>query len=251
MRKEHINVLERIIRIGLFLLPPVALIVGSNIYGKILLPGVGDLFFPFITGKGFYFRFIIEFIFTFWVVLALFDSRFRPRMTPVMWALGATMAVLTLSTIFGENPYHSFWSNYERMEGLVGHLHLFVFFVVITSVFKSSVDWKKFFFVSFGTSLIVSSYAYLQSLGFIHLYQSGERVDATFGNAAYLAIYIVFHLFLAFYFLISENKRWLRYTFGALILFELPVVFLTATRGAILGLIGGVVLLALLFALLN
>src|SRR3989344_7705561 len=201
MRSDYINILAKIVRIGLFLIPPVALIIGGNIFGKILLPGVGDLFFPFITGKGFYFRIIVEIIFALWVIIALFDQRFRPRMTPVMWALSATLFVLTLSTIFGENPYRSFWSNYERMEGLVSHLHLFAFFLVITSMFKSVIEWRKFFFVSFGVSLIVSIYAYLQSLGFLRLYQSGERVDATFGNSTYLAIYIIFHLFLALYFL--------------------------------------------------
>lgn len=261
MQNEYIKVLSKIIRVGLFLIPPVALIIGGNIFGKILLPGVGDLFFPFITAKAFYFRIIVEIIFTLWVVVALFDSKFRPRMTPVMWAIGATLAVLTLSTIFGENPYRSFWSNYERMEGLVAYLHLFAFFVVITSVFKSATDWKKFFFVSFGASFIVSLYAYFQSLGLIRLYQSGERVDATFGNSAYLAIYIIFNIFLALYFLISakggsvsggkENRNWSRYILTSLILFELPVVFLTATRGAILGLAGGIVLFALLYALLN
>ena len=133
MQNDYTKVLVKVVRVGLFLIPPVALIVGGNFFGKILLLGVGDLFFPFITGKGFYFRIIVEIIFALWVIIALFDSRFRPRMTPVMWALGATLAILTLSTIFGENPYRSFWSNYERMEGLVGHLHLFAVFFVLNS----------------------------------------------------------------------------------------------------------------------
>ena len=45
-----------------------ALIVGGNIYGKILLPWVGDLFFPFITAKNFYFRIIVEVIFSLWAI---------------------------------------------------------------------------------------------------------------------------------------------------------------------------------------
>ena len=251
MRSDYINILAKIVRIGLFLIPPVALIIGGNIFGKILLPGVGDLFFPFITGKGFYFRIVIEIIFALWVIIALFDHRFRPRLTPVMWAYGATIAVLALSTFFGENPYRSFWSNYERMEGFVSHLHLFAFFLIITSMFKSVTDWKKFFFVSFGISLFTSFYAYLQALGLLRVYQSSERVDATFGNSAYLAIYIIFHLFLALYFFLKEENRAIRYVLGALILFEFPVVFLTATRGAILGLIGGIVLLSLLYLFLS
>lgn len=251
MQNDYLRVITKIIRIGLFLLPPVALIVGGNFFGKIFLPGIGDLFFPFITAKGFYFRIIVEIIFALWVILASFDARFRPKMTPLVWAISATLGVLVLSTIFGENPYKSFWSNYERMEGLVGHLHLFAFFVVLISMFKDFTDWRKFFFVSLGVSFLVSSYAYFQSLGIIRIYQSGDRLDATLGNSTYLAIYIIFHLFIALYFLLKEDKKWLRYMLGALILFEMPVIFLTATRGAVLGLLGGIALFAILSVFLN
>lgn len=247
MSEKSIDKIVKALKFGLFLLPLVPLIVGGSIYGKILLPGAGDLFFPFITGKAFYFRIIVEILFALWVLVASFDKKYRPKSTPVLWAILATVFVLTLSTIFGANPYRSFWSNYERMEGLIGHLHLLAFFLVLTSVFLNHKDWKRFFLVSLGASFLVSSYAYFQSLGLIKVFQSSERVDATIGNSTYLAIYLVFHIFLALYLLLKEDKKWLRYILGFFMAYEIPVVFLTATRGAILGLIGGGFLLALFF----
>lgn len=248
MRQSTIDSVVKTIKFGLYALPFLALVVAGNFYAKILLPGVGGLFFPFITSKAFYFRIIVEILFALWVFVAVFDFRFRPKFSPIFWAVSALFFVLALSTVFSVNPYKSFWSNYERMEGLVGHIHLFLYFLVLTSVFKKFSDWKKFFYISFAVSFLVSSYAYFQSLGLIKVYQSTERVDATMGNSSYLAIYIVFHLFLVLYFLLREEKIWLRNLFGALIIYEAPIVFLTATRGAILGLLGGVFILSLGFA---
>ena len=249
MSESSLNTAVKALKIGLFLLPLAPLIVGGGFYGKILLPGAGDLFFPFITGKAFYFRTIIEILFALWVFVACFDKRYRPKATPALWAIIATVFALSLSTVFGANPYRSFWSNFERMEGLVGHLHLLAFFVVLTSVFLRYEDWKKFFSVSLVASFLVSSYGYFQSLGFIKVFQSSERVDATLGNSTYLAIYLVFHLFLALYFLLKEDRRWLRCVFAGLIVYEIPVIFLTATRGAILGLLGGGIILAVFFGI--
>ena len=251
MREIDINRIARLIKAGLFVLPFLALIVGGSFWGKLLFPGAGELFFPFITGKNFFFRIIVEILFALWIFIAVFDRRFRPKMTPVLWGILATISMLTLSTIFSANPYRSFWSNYERMEGLIGHLHLFAYFLILTSVFLKEFDWKRFFFVSLGVSFIVSSYGYLQSLGVLRVFQSSERIDSTLGNSTYLAIYIVFHIFIALYFLFKEDKKLLKYCLSAVILYEIPIVFLTATRGSIFGLLGGGILLSIFFSLFS
>ena len=245
LRSNYVEIAVKVIKVGLCALPFLALIVAGNFYAKILMPGVGGLFFPFITAKAFYFRILVEILFALWVFAAVFDARVRPKFSPIFWAFSTLIFILALSTIFGVNPYRSFWSNFERMEGFVGHIHLFIYFLILTSVFKNFSDWRKFFFVSFVVSFIISSYAYFQSLGLIKVYQSTERVDATMGNASYLAIYIVFNLFLALYFATKEDRNWLRFLLFGLIIYEVPVVFLTATRGAILGLLGGTFILLL------
>src|SRR3989344_7787760 len=83
-----------------------------------------SLFFPFITGKNFFFRIIVEVIFGFYVALAILNRDFRPKKSPLLLVLTLFFAVVTLAALFGVDPYHSFWSNFERMEGLITHLHL-------------------------------------------------------------------------------------------------------------------------------
>ncbi len=227
-----------------------AIVIG--LFGIILITPFyvsGTMFFPFITGKNFFFRIVVEIIFALWLILAMADSRYRPQKSIVLYAVSATVFVLILSTIFGANPYRSFWSNYERMEGLIGHLHLFAYFLVLSAIFITQKEWRRFFYAMSISGAAMAVYGYLQAFGVVAIsIQSGPRADGTFGNASYMAIFMVFAAFISAYLYFSEDKKWLKNIFATLVIFEIPVVFLTATRGAILGLIGGVVLLVLLLA---
>ena len=259
MSQKTINNIVLVVKIGLFVLPALSLIVAGNFFANIFLPGVGDLFFPFITGKNFFFRIIVEILFALWAAAAIFDKKYRPGASPIFWAVLATVGVLALSTIFGENPYHSFWSNYERMEGLVTHLHLLAYFVMLISVFKNETNWRRFFYSSIAVSFIITIYSYLQFFGKLEIHQSSDRLDATLGNSTYLAIFLIFNIFLAAYYLLKparqlaggEQRISARSLLAFVVVLEIPVVFLTATRGAILGLIGGAVLFALIIAWLE
>jgi tetratricopeptide (TPR) repeat protein len=74
------------------------------------------------------------------------------------------------------------------------------------------------------------------------------RVDGTFGNPSYLAVYLLFHVFIALFFMWQERKnKTLRWVYGILIASQIFALYHTATRGAILGLLGGI----LVFAALN
>ena len=190
-------------------------------------------------------------MFFLWVFVACFDKNYRPRKSPVLIALVATLFFLTLATIFGANPYRSFWSNFERMEGLVGHIHLFAYFLVLVSILRKEKDWKWFFTSLLGASFILTIYGFLQYFGVLAVHQGGTRLDATLGNATYYAIFMIFHLFiigLLFYW--SKNK-WIRSALGILFILDVLLVFMAATRGAILGLFGGAVIFALLMLFFN
>ncbi|MEQ1500452.1 MAG: O-antigen ligase family protein [Parcubacteria group bacterium] len=209
----------------------------------------GSMFFPFIAGKGFTFRILVEVLFGLFALLAFIDPDYRPKLSWITKAVLVFVLAIFVSDIFGANPYKSFWSNYERMEGFVLLAHLAMYYVVASSVFKTRVEWSRLFDVSILASLLVSLYGFLQLFGLATINQGGVRVDSTFGNAAYLAIYLVFHIFLCLYFMASPGqKKWKLYTYGIIGLLEMIVLYYTATRGAILGLIGGLFLTALLLA---
>jgi len=226
--------LSSIILFGLFVLPFIPLFVSTS------------MFFPFITGKNFAFRIIVEIVFVLWIVLALFDKTYRPKLSWLFYSVMALIGVTTLATIFGVNPYQSFWSNYERMEGLVTLLHLGALFTVLISVFKNELIWRKYFYTSLVSNALVLAYGIGQLMGVAQIHQGGVRLDASLGNAAYLATYCLFHIFLACYFLFKNKSGWTRWLLGFSIVANLFILYFTATRGAILGLIGGILIASLL-----
>ena len=229
------NILNYGIITGLFIIPFIAFIVP------------GAMFFPFIAGKGFTFRIIVEIIFGLYLILATIESQYRPKMSWIIKAVvGFTLAIL-VADLFGANVYKSFWSNYERMEGFVLIAHLVMYYIVASSFIKTTSKWTQYFNVTIGASVIICLYSVLQLAGKIAINQGGVRVDATFGNASYLAIYLVFHIFLALYMLLSKaEKKWQKWAYGLIALFEIFILYFTATRGAILGLIGGLLLSAII-----
>jgi O-antigen ligase/tetratricopeptide (TPR) repeat protein len=229
------TVLRRLVIVGVFLVPFVPLIVANQ------------FFFPFITGKNFAFRIIVESIFGAWVLLALLKAEYRPRGSWILYALSAFVGVILLADALSPNAFKSFWSNFERMEGGIGLLHLFAYFVVLVSVFKSEKLWGRLAATSLGVSAIVGGYSLLQLAGAFEIHQGGLRIDATLGNATYFAAYMLFHCFIALVCAVRSRGfvRWALIAFAA---FAALLIFFSATRGTTLGLIGGISLAALLAA---
>ncbi|MDO8589665.1 MAG: O-antigen ligase family protein [bacterium] len=225
---------RNIILVGLFLVPFVPFLVSSS------------LFFPFITTKAFTWRIIVEIVFAVWVLLALYDVDSRPKKSVILYAVVGFLVIVGVADLFGVAPVKSFWSNFERMEGFITLLHLGMFFVVTSSVFRE-IDWKRWWNVSLVASFLMVLYCILQIIGLRAINQGGVRVDGTLGNAIYLAVYMLFHIFIALLFLWREWKNVaLRWVYGLLILSQAFILYQTATRGAILGLIGGIFIMAVL-----
>src|SRR3989344_2476427 len=226
--------LKWIIFAGLFIVPFIPFLVYSS------------FFFPFITSKAFTWRIIIEIVFAAWILLALLDANYRPKKSVILYAVFGFLVIIGLADFFGVAPVKSFWSNFERMEGYITLLHLGMFFLVISSVFKE-VNWKRWWNVSLVASFLMVLYSVLQIIGLKTINQGGVRVDGTLGNAIYLAVYMLFHIFIASLFMWREWKNVaLRWVYGLLILAQAFILYYTATRGAILGLLGGLLVVAVL-----
>ncbi len=184
--------LERITLGGIFFIPIVPLIVTNF------------LFFPYISGKNFFFRIVVEIIFAAWVILALRDPQYRPKKSALLIATTLFVIFMAMSAIFGESPSKSFWSNFERMEGVVGYLHVFMFmFVAACSLTKER--FRTFFHINLGVATVVACYGVLQHLGIFLISQNEIRVDATLGNPIYMAAYMLMCFFIAAYFLLEKN----------------------------------------------
>lgn len=223
------SILKWIVVGGLFLLPISVLLVTNS------------LFFPFITGKAFYYRIIVEIVFAAWILLMLGNPEYRLYKQKIYYVLFAFLGVLFISNILSEFPYKAFWSNFERMDGWIALVHHVAFFVVISSVFTTYKLWEKFWKLTLAVSVIVCFYGFLQKIGVLQSIQGGYRVDGTFGNPAYLAVYNLFNVFLAAWFLYKSRSKGLKVLYGLIGLFNLLNLFWTATRGAIVGLVVGIV----------
>jgi len=232
------RILRNILIGGVFLVPFIPLIIANS------------MFFPFITGKNFAFRILVELLFGGWVILAFLRTAYRPRFSWLLVSVAAFVGIITLADIFGEDPWKSFWSNFERMDGLITLLHLFAYFVVVQAVLNTEKLWNRFWNTSVGVSVFMGFYGILQLAGLISIRQGGDRLDGTFGNATYLAVYMLFHIFITMILLARwRGASWVRYLYGAIVALQLLIIYFTATRSSILGLIGGALLATLLIAI--
>jgi O-antigen ligase/tetratricopeptide (TPR) repeat protein len=229
------------IYIGLFSMPFLALVVANGLY------------FPFITGKNFAFRIIIEVVFALWVILALYAPEYRPKKSLALILGGLFVVSIGISTVLAENPTKAFWSNFERMEGYITILHLAMYTTVMVSVMKTETLWRRFFNGSLIASAIIALYALMQLWGVFNISQSAVRLDATFGNATYFAVFMLIHSFIALYALArwAGQNRWLQVGYATLFVVNGLLVFYSSTRGSILGLIGGLVLAGLIAAIMG
>lgn len=231
------NTIKNTIIAGLFLVPFIVFLVP------------GSMFFPFISGKGFAFRILVDILFGLFILLNLISTEYRPKFSWITKAMLLFVSVTFIADLLGANPYKSIWSNYERMEGFVLIAHLFLYYLVASSVINTTKLWNLFINTTIGASLLMSIYGVFQLLGWATINQGGVRVDGTLGNAAYFAIYLVFHIFLSLYmFLDTTNPKWQRYTYIGVAVLETIVLYFTATRGAILGIIGGLFITGVLIA---
>lgn len=237
MKDNFKNSLVWIAKIGLLIVPFIPLYVSRA------------MFFPYITGKALVFRFIVQVVFAAWAILAIFYKEFRPQRTKLLLALTAFVLVLTAAAIFGANPYRSFWSNFERMEGLITHFHLLAYFLVLSSVFKKR-DWLIFFNLYMAAALYQNIYALFQKLGRLPSLQGGPRVDGTIGNPTYVAAYSIFVLAFAVLLLINVKNKYARVFYWFTIAFTLVTIYFTATRGVTLALFVGAILGGLIYLFL-
>jgi O-antigen ligase/tetratricopeptide (TPR) repeat protein len=231
---------------ALFLIPIFPLIVANS------------FFFPFITGKAFYFRILVEIAFASWIILAFLDASFRPRLNAITICVTVFTFVALLADLLGVNTLRSLTSNFERMEGWITIAHLWMFYIVAASVFDTSnaeggrLWWHRWMNTFLAVGVIVGIYGFAQLFGQAQIHQGSARIDASLGNAAYMAVYMLMNAGMAAYlFFVSREKKNViaQWIYGILFVVFSFLLFETATRGTILGLIGGIMLSLLIYSI--
>jgi O-antigen ligase/tetratricopeptide (TPR) repeat protein len=169
------------------------------------------------------------------------DKTLRPKWGWILGIFAGFTLWVGIADSIGIDPLRSFWSNYERMEGYITLLHLLALFVVTASSITKDL-WYKLI----GWSVAISGVAFIQGM-VEHFKDTAFRIDGSFGNPTYFAVYALIHVFFAV--LLAIKYKSYRYAWALCALANIIVIVYTGTRGALLGVIGGVVVAAILYAL--
>jgi O-antigen ligase len=231
--------------------------------------------FPFIVGKYFFFRVIVELaLICFLWAWARGETRINadknadkrglnirenPRINPresALWRQPIVIAVSIFTLIFllagflGYSPSASFWSNFERGEGVFQMLHLFVFFVLMVFLFKDERSWHKMLVIFLWAAGLMIAYGVLAFAGFKLFFTDNSsagfcgRFAGSLGNSAYVGTYMIFALFFAAILLSRINdksKIWLKWVLSILLVLFFLILIFSQTRGALMGLGIGII----------
>lgn len=235
------SICKKAILFGTFLILFTPLILSEN------------FFFPFVGPKSLYFMGLVQLISLIYLFLISIDKRYRPQSNPLLIALTLFIIVSTISSLLGENFSLSFWSNYERMAGLLMLFHLLVFFVIISSVFKEQMEWFKIFVISVFVALVVSIISLLMKVDISLIGQLGtiSQAGATLGNSSFMGTYLLFNIFFAIYLIFKTRNNLLKIFLGGSFLIIFLALILSGARAATLSFFGGLILLFLFWLILS
>ena len=237
----------------------------------VISPGT---FAHFAASKAIYARVLIEIVFVVWVFLAIKFPEFRPPRSRILLAFFLYAVASLLAALWGVNSTHSFWSSYDRMTGVVDLIHWLLFALVLVSVVQTPKAWTALLNWQLTVTLVLSIIALTQAYGytFIPSVMAKCRVDATLGNPSLLAPILIVSILVATGLLLRSllknsyredyhsyvpaqggagiiaaatprNTIALRVFWLAVVAIGLYVLILTGTRGALIGLAAGVLVM--------
>ena len=208
--------------------------------------------FPYIFSKIIAFRTIVEILLFFWLLLAWSDKKYRPNWKhPIVLSLTIFVGILVLTMLTGVDPSRSFWSTQERMTGVLTWLHFWVWFLILTSCLKKKEDWLKLVKFSLLISVLTGIYAFGQQWGFKFLPRPPftDVLVGPLGNPIFLGVYAMLHVFLAGFIVFQEEERMFKLAALMVAFFNLTIMMMTGSRGALVGFLAGVFLFFVLWTI--
>jgi len=205
------------------------------------------LFFPYITSKQIFFDILIEVMAFFWIFLLVRYPDRRPNLSHLSQTLILYFAIVLVSCFTGVDFNLSFWGDVERMLGWFHLAHFLVFYLILITVVRTREEWVSVFRYSVIAALIVSLHGIGQRLEIIRSPWGPDRIIATIGNAAYVGAYAIFNVFFAFFLVLKEEKKLLKFFWLAASMPIILALIFSGTRGAYLGFGAGVIVFFSLF----
>lgn len=213
--------------------------------------------FPFVFGKIVFFRGLVEVTLILFLIYLFFNLKnLQTRKlkdlikNPLFIFILLFFVSFVLSAGFSDNSYRAFWGDIERGEGLFGLIHYLAFLLMALAIFEKK-DWLNYFKISLVVGFILIFYALLQFLGirnFPLALAPEPRPISYIGNPAFLATHMFFLMMFGAIVFLKTSKLW-RYFSFLIIVLSVLTIFISGTRGAILGLGAGIFVLLLWFSI--
>jgi len=230
------NTLLKLIKFGIGFILFIPLYVG------------GSFFFPFIFPKIWLFQLVTEIIFFFYIILAISDSRFRPKWNWIFGAAVILTIVLVLTSFTGVDVFRSFWGNTERMSGVIAWFHFVVFAIILSSVLKTEKEWRNFFAIAVIVSVLEFFYVLAQYFGATWVWLPNSQVG-TIGNGDLLGSYAIFGAFFALY--LWRHILKYRWFWASAFFINILTLYFAGSRGAMLGFLSGMLIYVAISVLKN
>ncbi len=204
-----------------------------------------SFFFPFISLKNFVFRFLVLLVMLLVSYNFFVDGKIAGKKNYIWYSWLIFFGVQLLATIFGVNPYHSFWGNYERMDGLLNIIFLTLYFLALINTFKTRETWLWFLKIALLSSWCVMFFMFLDRLG---VQGSFFANASTIGNTAFLGSYLMINVFIAAIIYHLDKSRKMAILCGITAITLVFSILINASRGSILGLLLGIFIWAIFYS---
>ena len=167
----------------------------------------------------------------------------------------AFITFYAISVVFSAVPFNSLWGGYDRMQGLYTNASFWIIFILAAINIKTREQAERLISTIIFTSVPIVAYCFIQRLRLDPVpWQAMDpsiRVSATMGNPIFLSAYLIITVPLTISRFVRSlyEKNMVSYTFyGVLVFLQIITVFLSQSRGPMMGMFGGIFLFVLFYA---
>ncbi len=187
------------------------------------------------------------------------------RQTPLLLPVAVMILSYLVSTVFSVTWSNSLLGSYQRLQGTYTFLSYIVVFAAIAANLRKRSQVERLITTIILTSLPISLYGILQRYQLDPIPWGGDtvkRVAANLGNSIFVAAYLIMALPLtigrvitSFRDILKENQRQAIHIARAslylfILILQLVCIYMSGSRGPVLGLLAGLYLMALLLSLM-
>lgn len=218
----------KIITFGTYLVLFVPLVTGKQLLAAPILPRVMTLYA------------LIDIIFIAYLLLIRKKPEYNPRLSLVNISVFLFILTLFITMFTGVDPFTSFFGLSGRITGFLTLLHFFIFFIVLSSVFKTWDNWKWIFRLICISCFLVIFYnvAFLAKFDIMSFLEI--RYASTIYNIATYAAFLLMNVFLILYLIIKEDNKYFRIFEIFVLIISILSTIATGNRASFLGLFAAI-----------